>query len=377
MRKLLFIALKEFRLLARDRPALFMMIAVPIAVITVVGTALGGFYGRNSDFLKIRLPVVNQDKGEFSRSFIENLRESKSLQVEEVEYDQAVRLVRDTNEAAAAIVISKGFSTSYAGGTPFRIEVLTDPAKGLEVVSARELVNAAAMRLLLKMIPPPLGKVHVEITEQNLTGIKGNIGSFDQNVPGFSVMFIMFGLLIGFSEGIFRERDEDHTLKRLLIAPVSRSAILGGQFLARMTIGVFQMIVLFAFGYFAFAVSIGNSLFGLFLTIIGVSFSATSIGLLVSALSRSREQVRSLGTFVILTMASLGGCWWPLFIEPQWMQKLAFLAMPAWAMDCFFDLMLRGKTLAEILYPLAGLYLYGAVTLLLGLKLFRLRPADA
>jgi len=373
LKKLLFISLNEFKLLFRDRPALLMMVAVPIAVITVIGFALGGIYGKSGDFVKIFLPLVDLDKDSLSKSLIEVLKENKSLDLKEVEYEKAYQLVRDENKAAGAIIIPKGFTTSYLDRKPFTVRILTDPAKGMEVMTIKSFVNASAIKLLIKSLPPQLGLSQVEIKEENLTGIKGNISSFDQNVPGFSIMFIMFGMLVGFSEAIFRERDEDHTFQRLLVAPVSKSSILGGKLLARTVIGMVQMLVLFAFGYFAFDISLGNSLSGLFLTILGVAFSASSIGVLVASLSQSREQARSLGTLTILIMSAMGGCWWPLFIEPKWMQKLSHLVMPAWAMDCFFDLMIRGKEIGDVLPFLGGLYLYGIIMLLVGVKLFKFR----
>ena len=236
-------------------------------------------------------------------------------------------------------------------------------------MTVKALITASSIKLASETGAGGLGLGSVEIKGENLTGIKGNITSFDENVPGFSIMFIMFGVLAGFSEGIFRERDEDHTLQRLLLAPVTKFAILGGKVLAWTLIGLVQMTTLFVFGYFAFNISLGNSVPGMLLTILGVAFTASCIGLLISSLSQSREQAKSLGTLTILTMAAMGGCWWPLFIEPKWMQKLAHVVMPPWAMDCFFDLMIRGKAVADILPALGGLYLYGVVALILGIYL--------
>ncbi len=343
-----------------------MMIAVPIAVITVTGFALGGIYGKSESFVKIYLPVVDLDQGLLSRSLIETLKKDRTLDAELTSYEKATILVRDENKAAAALIIPENFTVDVINRRPVSLRMLTDPAKGLEVMTAKALVTASAVKLATGIGYQGSGLGAVEIKGENLTGIKGNISSFDENVPGFSIMFILFGVLGGFAEGIFRERDEDRTLKRLLVAPISKFAILGGKLLAGTVIGVLQMLALFAFGYFAFDISLGNSLGGMLLTILGVAFSASCIGLLISSLSHSREQARSLGTLTILTMAATGGCWWPLFIEPKWMQKLSHVAMPAWAMDCFFDLMLRGKDLAGILPALGGLYLYGMVAALLG-----------
>ena len=367
--KLLHVALNEFRLLLRDRPALLLMIAVPIAVITVTGFALGGIYGKSESFVKIYLPVVDLDKGAAARSLVDALKGETAFDVERVEVEKASKLVRDDNRAAAALIVPEGFSRAALAKKPSFLRLLTDPAKGLEVMTTKALLAATLAKLANEASGGQPGAGAVEIRGENLTGIKGNITSFDENVPGFSIMFIMFGVLSGFSEGIFRERDEEHTLQRLLLAPLSKFGLLGGKVLAWTVVAFVQLSTLLGFGYFAFHISLGNSLLALALTILGVAFAASSIGLLLSSLSRSREQARSLGTLTILTMAATGGCWWPLFIEPKWMQRLSHVSMPAWAMDCFFDLMIRGKELADILPALGGLYLYGAVALSIGVLL--------
>lgn len=38
-------------------------------------------------------------------------------------------------------------------------------------------------------------------------------------------------------------------------------------------------------------------------------------------------------------MSAIGGSWWPLFIEPQFMQDLAHVTITAWAMDGFYNLL--------------------------------------
>jgi len=157
LKKLLFISLNEFKLLFRDRPALLMMVAVPIAVITVIGFALGGIYGKSGDFVKIFLPLVDLDKDSLSKSLIEVLKENKSLDLKEVEYEKAYQLVRDENKAAGAIIIPKGFTTSYLDRKPFTVRILTDPAKGMEVMTIKSFVNASAIKLLIKSLPPQLG----------------------------------------------------------------------------------------------------------------------------------------------------------------------------------------------------------------------------
>ena len=396
--KIFFIMLKEFRLLMRDRTSIILMTAVPVVVISVAGLALSGIYGTVGVDVKIYLPVADLDQRELSPMLQEILEKSGFFNLEMVSEEKAYELVRDANKAAGAIIIPPGFTKNFLTGERQKIILITDPAKAIEISAIRgalkefearlsftlqELrsVKSSTLPLIVSANPSVIaakisslmekgytGPVGVE--EKNLTGIKKNITSFDQTVPGFSIMFAMFGMLYGFSESIFKERDEDRTLKRFLAAPVGLRSLVAGKLLAKIATGFIQMMILFTFGHFAFDMSLGNSLTGVIITAGGVSFSAASIGLLVSSISNTREQARSLGTLVILTLSGLGGCWWPLFVEPGWMQQLSLLAMPAWGMNCFYNFMLRGKEIQETAYYIAGLYIYGLVALMAGLIIF-------
>ena len=99
-----------------------------------------------------------------------------------------------------------------------------------------------------------------------------------------------------------------------------------------------------------------------------MSFAASSLGLLVAALAPSRDAVLPLGTIAIMGMAAIGGCWWPITIEPHWLQTVAHLFPTAWAMEAFNDLMLREGQLRDILPALGALTTFGVLYWILGLK---------
>jgi ABC-2 type transport system permease protein len=74
---------------------------------------------------------------------------------------------------------------------------------------------------------------------------------------------------------------------------------------------------------------------------------------------------------VIVTMAAVGGCWWPIDLEPRWMRQAALAFPTTWAMEAFNDLMIRRRGLEAALRPTGVLLAYGGLYLALGLALFR------
>lgn len=222
---------------------------------------------------------------------------------------------------------------------------------------------------LPEMPKPPAG---LSIEEVNLSGGSANINTFDQNVPGFSVTFLLLGMLLGVSLGLLDERDWG-TFDRLRAMPIAAANVLVGKLLSRFVVGVVQMIALLAIGWLAFDVSLGPQPWALLLPTLGIVFAGTAFGLVVAAVAPTREAVLPVGSIVIVTMAAVGGCWWPIDLEPRWMRSVALAFPTTWAMDAFNDLMIRRRGLEAALRPTAVMLGYGLAYLAAGVLLFRRR----
>src|SRR5205807_9081168 len=107
--------------------------------------------------------------------------------------------------------------------------------------------------------------------------------------------------------------------------------------LARFLVGIVQMISLFAIGRLAFGISLGPQPWALLLPTAGIVFAGTAFGLVVAGVARSREAVLPIGSIVIVTMAAVGGCWWPIDLEPRWMRTAALGFPTTWAMAAYND----------------------------------------
>jgi len=355
------VLLKDLRLISRDRVALLFNLVVPIAVITIVASTLGGSEGGT-----LLLPVVNEDKGPVAEFLIETL--AKHAEVVEVERGEAKAIVGEDVRAAAALVLPRRLSKRYLGSRPSTLTLLTDPAKRTELETVKAYLLQADREAAA--LADPFSEELLVLEEQPLTGKRLSISSFEQNVPGFSVMFVLMGVLFGVAFGLSDER-ESGAIVRLRAAPISKIEILGGKLLARLLMGGVQMLILFGFGHFVFGVSLGPSLAVFVLMTLAIVFAMTGFSLLVSAFARTREQIIPLGLTVIMLVCAIGGCWWPLFMEPEWLQNVAHATPTAWAMDGLEDLILRERGLAEVAPVLGVLVAYGAACLALGSRLYR------
>jgi ABC-2 type transport system permease protein len=82
-------------------------------------------------------------------------------------------------------------------------------------------------------------------------------------------------------------------------------------------------------------------------------------------------------SLVVLVTSAIGGAWWPLFLEPTWLQHLAKIGITAWAMEGLNGSMILGKGFMDILPDILGLMAYGLICLMLALRLFRFQQKTA
>ena len=378
----------------RDRTALLLLLAAPIIVISTAGFSLSTLY-RSSSHLFL---VAKEDRGAVAGELVQALMEAPELEVMLVDREAGLELVADTPRAGALLVIPEGFSDAVEAGRPAELLLSVDPVKRLEVLKIRSAVERArgglvatrvAARIAVVQVLTYAGDVDFEavgddsvelagrlldrtvnLTESSVFGGPTEFNVFDQNVPGFSVTFLMLGMLFGIGLGLLDER-EWGMLYRLAASPLAPWSVVVGKVASRFVVGVAQMTLLFLFGRVAFGISLGPSLLALALVVAGITFASASLGLLASALAPSRDAVLPMGTIAVVAMAAIGGCWWPITIEPIWLQKLAHVFPTAWAMEAFNDLMLRRRGLVDVMPAVLALVGFGSLFLVAGARLHR------
>jgi ABC-2 type transport system permease protein len=226
---------------------------------------------------------------------------------------------------------------------------------------------SAAQRLAAGAVQQLDSSPPVAMKTVNATG--RNFNQEDNTVPGYALMFALFALSSG--AGTILQEKEDGTFKRLLVAPLPPNALLGGKLLAQFIQTALQLSVLFVLGSLLFHIDLGASIPALALIIVGTSFAATGLGLILVSFVKNQRQLRPITTLIVLSFSALGGSWWPISIEPQWMQSLSKVTLNSWAMQGFNGLMIFDKSLAGVLPDIAALFVYGVVCFAVARRAFR------
>jgi ABC-2 type transport system permease protein len=408
-----YFALKDLRITLRDRSGLIFLFITPIFVITIASFALSGLFNSKSDTFII--PIVQLDRTEMGVKFIEELSKISEIHME-TEFEDQGRMVPMTEEQArkilkrrkVAIIIPSDFTAKIHQQRPAEVIVLKDPGDRLlpnvvENISQRiidkfdmsnisinvtvdavnDVVKRAKDRNSVYLDPRPsldqagvvidtlVEDLPIKVVSQEIgKQMERKVTPFESNVPGYAVMFVLFGTT--FAAGSLLTEKEEGTIKRLISMPISKGVILGGKTISNFLQAFMQTVVLFTVGHLVFQMWLGKSVLTLLILIVVTCFAATGLGMLLASFCETRLQVSGKGLLVVLSMSALGGSWWPLYITPEWMQKLAHVTLTAWAMDGFNGLLIYGETLSGIIVPLFVLTGMGILFLAIALKRFKL-----
>ena len=177
---------------------------------------------------------------------------------------------------------------------------------------------------------------------------------YSQAIPGTMVMFTMLVLLTSGAILLVIEREQG-LLRRLASTPIRPASVVAGKWMARMVLGLVQLAFAMLAGSVFFQMEWGASIWMVGVTLIAWAGFNASFGLLLANIVRSQAQMLGVGVLVTMTLASLGGCWWPIEITPEWMQTLAACLPTGWTMDALHKLVNFGYGPAAAAPHLAAL----------------------
>ncbi|MCL4247338.1 MAG: ABC transporter permease [Anaerolineae bacterium] len=421
MRKIIDIAINDLRIVFRERGIWINLLVIPIILSVVIGLANGA--GASSDTAStgpsILIDVIDEDSSPLSGQFLDELRAANAnfvlcpldnnngdvCQLGGNTFDAAQAETRLREQTSLALLeLPAGFSAALESGTNVSIvyrsnEEATAPSYILQAVQATVQRFGASIvagrvggQVVADLPGTALGDAEraqlvADIRQRAQTILNdqpsvvnavigtpqeaatANDGGFNQSVPGIATMYVMFAIFPA-AVALMTERKQG-TLQRLVTLPLTRAQILGGKMLARFLLGMLQYAIVFVFGYFL-GVRYGSDPVALGLTMVLFALCITALTLALSTLLKNENQAGAITLLLTLTLAPLGGAWWPLEVVPDWMRTIGHISPVAWAMDSYSSLIFHGGGLADVLPYLGVLAALTIVFFLFGVIRFRI-----
>lgn len=377
------IFLKDLRLRLRDRSVYVFAFVVPLGLTFVFAMILPA-----EEEFRLRATVVDEDGGPVADGFgavIDTLVSEGLVELTPAASEADASQLIEDRQIAAAWVIPSGFTESVTSGQGGEIRVLFDPDRALPAEVAHGVAEAYRTQLdrvtlaVATTMTATSGGADVErviesaLSSSPLVGVRSLAADRAQLDPtsylaaGMAVFFLFFIVQYGVT-GLLEERDQ-HTLPRLLAAPISPAAVHLGKAAGAFAVGIVSMAVLAVASSLLLGARWGAPAGVAILTLAAV-VSALGLMALVGSFARTSEQAGNLQSIAALVFGLTGGVFFP--VGTGWLANLSLISPHGWFLRGLGDLAGAG-TWTATLPAVAALTAFGMVAGALGA--LRLRGA--
>lgn len=371
----------RIKLLKDDLVLVLVMLAMAIVLTMIFGQAFGG------DYLP-SIRIVDLDNTDASVSLQDTINNTvEGFEFKSADLKEMQQLVKE-NSITAGVVIEKGFESDYS-----KIKIVS----GKTAVEIMQLQNSLQNALSLMV-----NKDNLTIAIEQTLAIEDDISSdvasaFDEKydnktyvtnvttqgsnqwsgyndlmhyVLGFMLFFSTFTMVFVMAD-ILKEK-KLHIFQRNLVTPISRASQLFAKMFVTFLLGFAQIAIVLLAGKYLFGIEWGDNL-GILLAISACYILAfTCMGLFLSSIVKSYDQMGALTPIILVSTAMLGGCMWPLeIISSKALLLLGRITPQMWALTAMEDIAMRDAATSTAIVPMLVLLGMSAVYFLLGLRVMK------
>lgn len=377
MRAAMVIAAKDLRQKIGDRSALFLAILAPLGLAFLFSVMIPSQQGFHTTYV-----VVDLDGGPIAQALragpLQALADADVATITTADGESAARAHVDAGDAGAAIIIPTGFSAAIQAGEPAQLLVIGGPstlsveiarsvlagfgsdvtAVGVGIRAALSATGSTPEPSLVARLAGDAMAIPAPIVVSEDATAERQASSTTYYGASMAVLFVFFAAQFGVV-GLLAER-RNGTLARMLAAPIGPEAILLGKVLVSLVLAVVSTGIIVGATTILLDASWGDPLAVAGL-VLGVAVAATGIATLVVGFARTEEQAGGAIAIVALTLAVLGGSFFPLSQAPEGMASLSLLTPHAWFLRGINDLA-AGGGIETVAGSLLVLFTVGVVT---------------
>ena len=370
LNKLAAIIRKDITLRFEGRAELLFFLILPIIFTYLIG---GGFADMGDN--RTNVPVVNEDGGARAEAFLAALAASDTIEPVVRTRSEAEELLAGNDVLKTApgsnvgLVVEQEVARA-AGEIAQPLLVARNAVEGVEAArpfagdAEREAFFRGTLAAAESALPaqPP----RVEYT------VPSGGGTYDQRSQASAgqLMTWVFIPLLAVS-GLFAGERVLGTLRRLMITPTRKSTFLTGTISGQLILALVQMAILIAFGILVMHVPWGRDPVALIVVLVSLALAGLALGTTLGTFVKTESQASNLSIMLGMSMALLGGAWFPMELFPPGLQQAVKILPTTWAMSALTDITMRGQGLVDILPEAAVLLGFAVVFFIIGIRRFR------
>lgn len=193
-----------------------------------------------------------------------------------------------------------------------------------------------------------------------------------QSLFGFSLFFVIF--TVSFTVSTILQQKQNGMWNRLILSPLSKSQIYLGHLAFSFLLGYAQLVLIYTFFEFVIGVDLYGGYPFVLIVVIPYLFALVSLGVLISGLVTNPRQLDAVIPLIAVSMAMIGGAYWPLeIVQSDILITLSKLVPIKYGMDMLKGATILDWSLGQFLLPASVLFCMGVLFMGIGLNLMERR----
>ena len=353
-------ALKDLRLVARDRGAMFWILIFPLLFALFLAAVLEGWSAREQ--VALHVAIHDADRSPAAREYLARLRNTRGLVLDELPVEVARARLAGGN-LDAFVTVKRGFGERadwYASGHEV-LRVEADPSRRREASYVRALLLEEGVQAAVEtgLLPDP----RAAVTVRSMPGARGTPTPAELVTPA-AMLWGVLGCAAAFAVSLAAERQRG-TLRRLRSLPVGALDIMLGKALACLVACMAIALLIALLAVLFFDVRLAHPL-GLLGSVGALALCFTGVMAWLSTLGKSEHAVAGAGWATLLVLGMLGGIMAPRMIMPAWLDSAGAFSPVRWGLVALEHALWRSGGARGYLEPSALLLCTGVLGILLG-----------
>ncbi|WP_121639246.1 ABC transporter permease [Virgibacillus sp. Bac330] len=404
---------KQFLLLWRSPVELLLLLALPVVLIVILGSALGNFMDGDSPGMHAKVAMIEHSSEreqfeKFKRDFktdlgltedtVANIEKrlpiqmlktifhtkgiSKMMELKEVSVEEKSKILQE-DTYTAVIEVPEDFSYQYLSYILLdrkqapQLQLYENEEKQLSAGAIQSIIKSFQQQLTLESLLEEKGMDQNEAALSTIS-VEGQQKNLEQSKPitakeYYTVgMAVMNALFVASTIGLiaFRER-QSFVFARIILANMSKWTYFTGVLCSAVIFSLIQLLVIYGFAWLIFDVS-WDDLTAFILITIAFSISVGGITVLLTAISyrMHSEAVTNLFSSVIVSILALvGGSFFPIGENVQVIELIGNFTPNGSGMSAYLAI-LRGESIEKIGNHILFLSVFGFAMIMIAAMTF-------
>ena len=389
MKRAFFIAFNEVKLYLQDKGDLAFSLLLPIVTFALIYGAFGG-----ETVFETTAYVVDEDKGNYSSVFLEELESVEGVEVELLTRSEAETKL-ERSDVLIVLYIPQGFSRALASGEEAKLTFKQRGNAGQEGQIVASIIRGVAEDINKEfqvrgqveenLLGTGVSHEHIEVTVQEYLDqerekpvvsvreetLGGNPDFVNQFLPGIVTMYVLFS--VSMAARVIVEERRKGTLERLLTTRLSSGELFMGKFFASVSRGFVQTLILLVLSYAVFQIFTPLSFLESLVIALVFAGAASGIGLIIASIARSEAGASWIAVVFSVITFMFGGTFFEI-AGGTTLYTISRLSVNSYANKAFDVIITEGGSLTDVGFELGILVGVMVVGLIISRLIFRVVP---